>query len=113
MFEDKRKETAVREKMDHIDKRKLKQLTPNESQSLNMTTSGTTTHDNATVQVLTTLPTAAAVNNKKKGSPKPTAGVHEKQSHTHHEHHIQNNATRKIFPWTEKVSFSELSLMLI
>ena len=91
--------------MDHVDKRKLKQLTPNESQSLNMTTSSATTRDNATVQILTTLPTAAAVNDKKKGSPRPAVGVHDKQSHTLHDHHIQNNATRKTFPWTSEVSF--------
>lgn len=105
MFEGKWKETAVREKMDHVEKRKLKQLMPNESQTLNITTSSTTTHDNATIQVLTTLPTAAAVNNKKKGSPRPTAQGHEKESHTLYDHHIQNNLTRKRFPWTKEVIY--------
>lgn len=105
MFEGKWKETAVREKMDHVEKRKLKQLMPNESQTLNITTSSTTTHDNATIQVLTTLPTAAAVNNKKEGSPRPTAQGHEKESHTLYDHHIQNNLTRKRFPWTEEVIY--------
>ena len=89
--------------MDHVDKRKLKQLMPNESQTLNITTSSTTTHDNTTVQVLTTLPTAAAVNDKKKRSPRPTAEVHDRESHTLHDHHIQNNLTRKTFPWTKEV----------
>ena len=105
MFEDKWKETAVREKMDHVDKRKLKQLMPNESQTLNITTSSTRTHQNATVQLLTTLPTAAAVSDKNKGSPRPTAQVHEKELHSLHDHHVQNNLTKKKFPWTKEVSF--------
>ena len=61
------------------------------------------TDDNGTVQIMTTLPTAAAVNDKKKGSPRPTAQGHEKELHTLHDHHIQNNLTRKKFPWTEEV----------
>ena len=91
--------------MDHVDKRKLKQLMPNESQTLNITTSSTTTHDNATIQVLTTVPTAGAVNDKKEGSPRPTAQVHKKDSDTLYDHHIHNNLTRKKFPWSEEVTF--------
>ena len=105
MFQDEWKETAVREKMNHVDKRKLKQLMPNESQTLNVTTSSATTHDNATVKVLTPLPTAAAVNDKNNGSSKPTAELHENESHALHDHHVQNNLTRKKFPWTKEVSF--------
>jgi len=100
MFEDNWKETAVGEKVDHVDKRKLKQLMPNES-----TTSSTMTYDNATIQVLTTLPTAAAVNDKTKGSPRPAAQVHEKELPAVHDLHVQNNLTRKKFPWTKEVSF--------
>lgn len=105
MFQDKKRETAVRAKMDHVDKRKLKQLMPNESQTFNITTSSTMTHGNATVQVLSTLPTAAAINDKNKGSSRPTARVHDDESHALLDHHVQNNLTGKKFPWTKEVSF--------
>jgi len=118
LFEDKWKETAPREKMNDVVKRKLEQLMPNESQTLNISTSSTITLDNGTVQIMTTLPTSAAVNDKKKESQRPIAQVHEKELHTLHDHHIQNNLTRKTFTWTKEViciffrAFTHVDLIL-
>lgn len=74
---------------------------PNESQTLNITTARTITHRSVKAKVLpTTLPTAAVVSDKKKGSSK-----HETEFRAGHDHHVQNNPTSKKFPWTKEVGF--------
>lgn len=92
--------------MDHVDKRKLKQLMPNESQTLNITTASTLTHHSVKAKALsTTLPTAAVFSEKMKGSSKHSAEIHEKEFRAGHDHHVQNNLTWKKFPWTKEVGF--------
>ncbi len=92
--------------MDHVDKRKLKQLMPNESQISNITTTSTITHRSVKVQVLsTTSPTAAVVKDTNKVSSKHSAAIHENKFRADHGHHVENNPAWKKFPWTKQVGF--------
>ena len=111
LFQDKWREAAVRANLDHVDKRKLKQM-PNESQPSNITTTSPITHGGVKVHVLSTVPTTAVVNDKNKGLSKHTsADLHKKEPYTGH--HVQNNPTWKTFPWKKDVSFLIITLAIL